>query len=376
MGASQSRGSKKQAGKQNNQSKNGENSPGLRDVPGGGYFIFSFKDSKIKIVNIHSSQQKMITVIIKRHCRVSKEGWEHGRSMTYFFKIDKIEKYELIRLVTDLLLSLYREGWEPMTPIDTAIDKADKQTSICWRRREDNILNCRGSSLSLASVGTRGSCGTYSGANECLCVETFSNNCLGFHNTPNTLLHELVTQLQEMRVVEGVSSGIASVISDYTNNMPPVFNSLSLGQLRKVVRLIGDPWTDIEVCEKITIKIIAVLAGSGYKLSMPINIDADTRVYFFIRDPEEQSDCIKIPTLSKGGNSYQPMLIKSKASVYGRTNSVKNRIRASLRRKTLAKRFHSVPENDGAGADSGAAWWQQTSIDMGDADGDTNQGLK
>ena len=97
-----------------------------------------------------------------------------------------------------------------------------------------------------------------------------------------------------MRVVEGVSSGIASVISDYTNNMPPVFNSLSLGQLRKVVRLIGDPWTDIEVCEKITIKIIAVLAGSGYKLSMPINIDADTRVYFFIRDPEEQSDCIKV----------------------------------------------------------------------------------
>ena len=73
------------------------------------------------------------------------------------------------------------------------------------------------------------------------------------------------------------------------------------------------------------------------------------------------------------------MLIKSKASVYGRTNSVKNRIRASLRRKTLAKRFHSVPEDDGAGADSGgsgAAWWQQTSIDMGDADGDTNQGLK
>ena len=54
------------------------------------YFIFSFKDSKIKIVNINPSQQKIITVIIKRHCQVSKEGWEHGRSMTYFFKITKI----------------------------------------------------------------------------------------------------------------------------------------------------------------------------------------------------------------------------------------------------------------------------------------------
>ena len=40
------------------------------------------------------------------------------------------EKYELIRLVTDLLLSLYREGWEPMTPIDTAVDK--EMRNILW----------------------------------------------------------------------------------------------------------------------------------------------------------------------------------------------------------------------------------------------------
>ena len=73
----------------------------------------------------------------------------------------------------------------------------------------------------------------------------------------------------------------------------------------------------------------------------------------------------KVPTLSKSGNGYQPMVIKSKASVYGRTNSVKNRIRASLRRKTISRRFLSAQESEeGAG---GAAWWQQTSIDMGDA---------
>ena len=52
----------------------------------GGYFIFSFKDSKMKIVNISPAQQKIINVIIKRHCRVTREGWKHGRSMTYFFK--------------------------------------------------------------------------------------------------------------------------------------------------------------------------------------------------------------------------------------------------------------------------------------------------
>ena len=45
-----------------------------------------------------------------------------------------------------------------MTPIDTAIDKADKQTSICWKRRESRDDTCfRGSTLSLASVATRGS---------------------------------------------------------------------------------------------------------------------------------------------------------------------------------------------------------------------------
>ena len=62
------------------------------------------------------------------------------------------------------------------------------------------------------------------------------------------------------------------------------------------------------------------------------------------------------------------MLLKSKASVYGRTSSsVKDRIRASLRRKTLAKKINSVPEG------GGTAWWQQTSIDMGDSDSEANQ---
>ena len=72
--------------------------------------------------------------------------------------MEKIDKYELIRLTTDLLLSLYAEGWEPMTPIDTAVDKAEKQTSICWKKREESggLSNFRGSAISLASVTTKG----------------------------------------------------------------------------------------------------------------------------------------------------------------------------------------------------------------------------
>ena len=63
---------------------------------------------------------------------------------------------------------------------------------------------------------------------------------------------------------------------------------------------VGRPWHEAESSERITIGVIAVLAGSGYKLSMPINIDQDTRVYFFIKDPEEQSDCYKVTILSYG----------------------------------------------------------------------------
>ena len=104
-----------------------------------------------------------------------------------------------------------------------------------------------------------------------------------------------------------------------------------MGQLRKVVRLVGEPWSNIETCERVTIKIIAVLANSGYTLSMPINIDTDTRVYFFIRDPDEHSECVKVPTMTTKTGQYQPMVMKSKASLYGRTNSVRSRLRASLR---------------------------------------------
>ena len=40
--------------------------------------------------------------------------------------------------------------------------------------------------------------------------------------------------------------------------MPPVLGSCAnLGQLRKVVRLVGDPWADMEKCERITMKLIA-----------------------------------------------------------------------------------------------------------------------
>ena len=378
MGASQSRAGKKQNAKLDSPKATGQ---GQRVKTAGGYFILSFKDVKIKIVNIASSELKILTSIIKRHCKVSKEGWD--RNMTYSFKLEKPEKNCLIQLVTDILLSLYKEGWEPMTPIDTAgNDENSSQTSICFRHREDPLNKLNGSTYSLSSRSLAGK----EVSNECLCIETFRPNFISFHSVPNTVLHEIVNKLQEDWTggVKGVSAGVASVISDYSTNMPPTLNRVD--QIQKIIQLDGSPWAkdmdidkQIEETEKINLSIIAVLSNNGFRLSMPINLENGSRVYFFIHDPEETSDHVKIPTFSRaviGGKDSlsvsQPMVTKSKTSFYnnysGRSNSVKNRIRASLRRKTMARagRHNTMMELNPEGD---TPWWQQKSIDISDGEG-------
>ena len=377
MGASQSRAGKKQNVKLDSPKATGQ---GQRVKTAVGYFILSLKDEKIKIVNIASSELKILTSIIKRHCKVSKEGWD--RNMTYSFKLEKPEKNCKIKLVTDILLSLYKEGWEPMTPIDTAGNvENSSQTSICFRHREDPLNKLTGSTYSLSS-----SIGSKEVSNECLCIETFRPNFISFHSVPNTVLHEIVNKLQEDWTggVKGVSAGVASVISDYSTNMPPTLNRVD--QIQKIIQLDGSPWAkdmdidkQIEETEKINLSIIAVLANNGFRLSMPINLENGSRVYFFIHDPEETSDQVKIPTFSRavlGGKDSlsvsQPMVTKSKTSFYnncsGRSNSVKNRIRASLRRKTMARagRHNTMMELNPEGD---SPWWQQKSIDMSDGEG-------
>ena len=38
-------------------------------------------------------------------------------------------------LTAEILVALYRSGWEPMTPIDLSVKgKAQNQTAICFRR--------------------------------------------------------------------------------------------------------------------------------------------------------------------------------------------------------------------------------------------------
>ena len=167
--------------------------------------------------------------------------------------------------------------------------------------------------------------------------------------------------------IKGVSAGVASVISDYTIKMPPILNTFD--QIQKIIQLNGSPWDknadldkQIDETEKINKSMIGVLANSGYKLSMPINLRNCSQVYFFIYDPEETNDQVKVPTFLRSNNDTvsvcQSMVTKSKKSFYN--SSMKKKIRASLRRKTINRAGRlSI-------AEGGPAWWQQSSIDMGE----------
>ena len=376
--------------------KPGEGEKGKKMVVGAnvpsnncGYFILSYKGDKVKVVNAKKEELKLLGGIIKRRCEIMKEGWD--RNMTYSFKLKVGGRHCMIQLVADTLLSLYQAGWEPMTPMDMGLRTKEQQTvtgpqtTICFKRREGFSGKASsedfGSTYSLLSkMGS-----SVDGENSCLCLEIFQSNYLGFHDASNTVLHELVTTIQKewSPGIRGVSMGVASVITDYTSNMPPVLTSHPHLREERYLQLEGRPWEgsqDQGATENLQLAIIACLTREGYKLSMDINMEAHSRVFFFIRDTEEQTGEVRIPNMTGAGlggkgnlDVYRPPLVRSKSSFLrnpgnpGRTNaSVRKKVRASLRRKAVSREGGKV-----AGGvmsykpmTSTPAWWQQTSTDV------------
>ena len=351
-----------------------------------GYFMLSYKGDRVKVVNADSGELKLLTSIIRRHCPILKEGWD--RHLTFSYKLKVGGRHSMIQLVADTLLSLYQAGWEPMTPMDMGLRTKEQQgvsgpqTTICFKRREGFSGKASsedfGSTYSLLSkMGS-----SLDGENSCLCLEIFQSNYLGFHDASNTVLHELVTTIQKewSPGIRGVSMGVASVITDYTANMPPVLTSHPHLREERYLQLEGRPWEanqDQGATENLQLAIIACLTREGYKLSMDINMEAHSRVYFFIRDTEEQTGEVRIPNMTGAGlgekdtlSVYRPMIVRSKSSFFrnchGRTNaSVRKKVRASLRRKAVHK------EGGRTGGvmsykpmTSTPAWWQQTSTDV------------
>ena len=355
--------------------------------PASGYFILSLKGDRIKVVNAEAGELKLLTMIIKRHAKIMREGWD--RHLTYSYKLKKTGRHCMIQLVADFLLSLYQAGWEPMTPIDMGLKNSETgsgpQTAICFRRKYegDDGKELFGSSYSLLSGMGSSKDGEQ---NNCLCLETFRENYLGFHDVSNTVLYEVVDTIQKdwSPGIKGISMAVSSVISDYTTTMPAVLPGHRDVQDAKYIQLEGNPWSteegedDAQSAEKLQISIIACLSREGYKLSMAINMDTTSKVFFFIRDREESKGEVRIPNMAGAGlgekdtlSVYRPMVVRSRSSFFrsynGKTASVRRKVRASLRKKAIVKGNRQLsPTNVMAYKPqlSEPAWWQQTSTDV------------
>ena len=346
--------------------------PHLKTIPtdpesASGYFILCLKTGekdRIKVVNAPSSVLKTLTGIIKRHCTIIKSGWD--RHLAFSYKLQKARgRHSLIQLTAEMLLTLYRSGWEPMTPIDMSLKGLENQTAICFRRNATSesspYHSPPQSSLSSTNVPTisvstpsalsssfedvvqhqhqfrnRSTNNAQPNRQDCLCLETYGKNSLGFHEVPNTILYDLVQCVQHdwSPGLVGISPAIWSVISDYSvdSDFPvlPVHNSSVGINGRRYLVLKGSPWSqdeegaDLEdaICaENLTISIIACLARHHYKLQISINMDESTRVFFFIKDMGSRE--VRLPTFcgvglgeKNGLYVYRPTITRTQTSFF------------------------------------------------------------
>jgi hypothetical protein len=142
--------------------------------------------------------------------------------------------------------------------------------------------------------------------------------------------------------------------------------------------------------------IIACLVRERFTLSMTINMDATSRVYFFIRDPEadaagRRSAAIRMPNLAAGAglgekdtlSVYRPLLVRSKSSFFrsyhgrGGPSSMRRKVISSLRKKVMVRGGQPRQQQQQQEVTSSTttamtykpqkaepAWWQQTSTDV------------
>ena len=330
-----------------------------RGTSQGQYFIISLKGDSIQLVNADDLETGIISMIIRTQCIVLKEGWL--KSMTYSFKLKKPTKDSLIRLIAKVLMSMYPRGWDPLTPLDTGSKKKGIQVAICFQRRVE--LEKLPNGLNVTDE-----------EGPCLCLETYNDNFLGFHDVPNMVLNELVSMAHAnwTKGVEGVSTAVSSVIADYSTIRHDILDDEDLvgTGLSKYIRMGGVPWkedADNEKKQKATKKLetalIACLAEEGYKLSMVINVEKSSKVFFFLRsrDIVQQVNVMDKAGAGMGARDsmfeYRPLAKRSKASFlrsFKKRGSLKKRIQASLKRKMTRRQSKGE-----------TPWWQQVSTDSG-----------
>lgn len=98
--------------------------------------------------------------------------------------------------------------------------------------------------------------------------------------------------------------------------------------------------------------IFFIFLQEGYKLCMDVNIDASSRVFFFIKKTEDTFGEVLVPDMAgiSINKDNRPVVLRSKSSFFrtykgkGRNLSIKKRIRESVRRKN-----EPVDNNQGNG---------------------------
>ena len=201
------------------------------------------------------------------------------------------------------------------------------------------------------------------GEASCFCLELYQHSILVFHSVPNSALAELVTTANYAQGIAGVSRAVFSVISDYSSIRYPLLSTKVCPGAERFVKLVGDKHE--EAAENLEDSTIACLARCGYKLSLPINMAMNTRMFFFISD---QANEVRQQSRSMAGtgskdslSTYRPIIKRSRSSFFRSFNgraSLNRRIKRSLKKKIGKESFRNMNKKK-------TAWFQQTSTDIG-----------
>ena len=169
---------------------------------------------RVQIVNLTESAISQLRPILARNSCLVQDHWV--RSLTYAFRMKRINKSGMIKLLSELLVHLHSSGWEPLTPVTIGNHLKNLSVTICFKQKGNlQRANANLKSLSLDVPQAISSCS----------IE-FSDEMMIFYSVPATVLADLVTTCSSD--LAGVSAGVVSIISDYIALKLPVISRSSV----------------------------------------------------------------------------------------------------------------------------------------------------
>ena len=169
-------------------------------------------------MNLTESAISQLRPILARNSCLVQDHWV--RSLTYAFRMKRINKSGMIKLISELLVHLHSSGWEPLTPVTIGSELKNLSVTICFKYKGHHQpakanLKCSGGTRSLDVPQSISSCS----------IE-FSGKMMIFYSVPATVLADLVTTCSSD--LAGVSAGVVSIISDYIALKLPVISRPSV----------------------------------------------------------------------------------------------------------------------------------------------------